>query len=91
MIGGLAAIHRKRAIARIDPALPVYVFCGSADPVGEMGGSPAKLVNAYRSCGIEDLEFVLYPEARHEPLNETNREEVVEDLQNWLLRHLKQP
>jgi alpha-beta hydrolase superfamily lysophospholipase len=91
MIGGLAAIHRKKAIARIDPALPVYVFCGSADPVGEMGGSPAKLVNAYRSLGIKDLEFVIYPDARHEPLNETNREEVMEDLQSWLLRHLKHP
>ncbi|MDR1307402.1 MAG: lysophospholipase [Treponema sp.] len=89
MIRGLAAIHREKAIARIDPALPVYVFCGSADPVGEMGGSPAKLVNAYRSRGIKDLEFVIYPDARHEPLNETNREEVMEDLQNWLLRHLK--
>ncbi|MDR2662621.1 MAG: lysophospholipase [Treponema sp.] len=89
MIGGLAAIHREKAIARIDPALPVYVFCGSADPVGEMGGSPTKLVNAYRSHGIKDLEFVVYPDARHELLNETNREEVTEDLQNWLLRHLK--
>ncbi|MDR2663628.1 MAG: lysophospholipase [Treponema sp.] len=89
MIGGLAAIHRDKAIARIDPALPVYVFCGSADPVGEMGRSPAKLVNAYRARGIKDLEFVLYPDARHEPLNETNRDEVTEDLQSWLLRHLK--
>jgi alpha-beta hydrolase superfamily lysophospholipase len=89
MIGGLAAIHRKSAIARIDPTLPVYIFCGSADPVGEMGGSPAKLVNAYRAHGIKDLEFVVYPDARHEPLNETNREEVSEELLNWLLRHCK--
>jgi len=88
MIGGLAAIHRKEAIARIDRNLPLYIFCGSADPVGDMGHSPTMLVNAYRSHGINDLEFVMYPEARHEPLNETNREEVTEDILNWLARHL---
>jgi alpha-beta hydrolase superfamily lysophospholipase len=88
MIGGLMAIHRKEAIATIDKKLPVYIFCGSADPVGDMGASPTVLVNAYREHGISDLEFVVYPEARHETLNETNREEVTEDLLNWLQRHL---
>jgi alpha-beta hydrolase superfamily lysophospholipase len=63
------------------------VFSGSADPVGEMGVSPTALVNAYRSMGVKDLEFVLYPDARHETLNETNREEVTDNLLAWLLRH----
>jgi len=56
--------------------------------VGDMGTSPAALVNAYKSRGMQDLEFVVYAEARHETLNETNREEVTEALINWLLRHL---
>lgn len=88
MIGGLIAIHREDAVAGIDKNLPIYIICGSADPVGDMGASPTALVNAYRKSGINDLEFVVYPEARHETLNETNREEVTEDLVNWLLRHL---
>ena len=88
MVKGMAAIHRKNAIARIDKNLPVYIFCGSADPVGDMGTSPTALVNVYRSQKITDLEFVVYPEARHETLNDTNREEATEDLLNWLLRHL---
>ena len=88
MIGGLTAIHKTSAIARIDPNLPVFIFCGGADPVGDMGASPAALVTAYRNHGINDLEFVVYPEARHETLNETNREEVTENLLNWLLRHI---
>jgi len=89
MISGLAAIHRKDAIARIDPKLPVYLFCGSADPVGDMGSSPTKLVNAYSSHGISDIEFVMYPEARHETINETNRDEVSENIINWLIRRVK--
>jgi alpha-beta hydrolase superfamily lysophospholipase len=77
-------IHRSDALARINRSLPVYVFSGSADPVGEMSKSPTALVNAYRKLGINDCEFVLYPGARHETLNETNREEVIENLLSWI-------
>jgi alpha-beta hydrolase superfamily lysophospholipase len=52
-----------------------------------MGASPTALVNAYRSLGIKDLEFVLYPGARHETLNETHRDEVMNNLLSWICRH----
>jgi alpha-beta hydrolase superfamily lysophospholipase len=84
----LELIHRPDQMERIDRRLPVYVFSGSADPVGEMGASPTALVDAYRAMGVGDLEFVLYPDARHEPLNETNREEVMDNLLTWMLKHI---
>jgi alpha-beta hydrolase superfamily lysophospholipase len=80
-------IHRADAMARISRSLPMYVFSGSADPVGDMGASPTALVNAYRNLGISDVEFVLYPGARHETLNETNREEVMDNLLSWINKH----
>lgn len=84
---GLCRIHRNAAMAKISPLLPVYVFSGSSDPVGEMGTSTTALVNVYRKLGIKDVEFVLYPGARHETLNETNREEVMENLLSWIIKH----
>jgi len=81
---GLYSIHRAKAMAKIKRDLPVYVFSGSADPVGDMGASPTALVNEYRHLGIGDLEFVLYPGARHETFNETNREEVMDNLLSWI-------
>jgi alpha-beta hydrolase superfamily lysophospholipase len=87
LIRGLYAIHRPEAMKKIRTGLPIYIFCGSADPVGDMGASPTALVNAYRAMGVRDLEFVLYPDARHETLNETNREEVTENLISWISRH----
>jgi alpha-beta hydrolase superfamily lysophospholipase len=86
MIGTLRKIHKPESMNRIRRDLPIYMFSGSADPVGDMGSSPTALVNVYRSLGIRDLEFVLYPDARHETLNETNREEVTENLLSWILR-----
>jgi len=80
-------IHRNDAMARIDRSLPVYVFSGNADPVGNMGKSATDLVDAYRNIGITDCEFVLYPGARHETLNETNREEVTDNLLAWINKH----
>jgi len=82
-------IHRTDALARINSSLPVYVFSGSADPVGEMGKSPTALVNAYRNLGMKDCEFVLYPGARHETLNETNHEEVIDNLLSWINNRCK--
>jgi len=82
-------IHRSEEMAKIDRNLPVYIFSGNADPVGDMGASPSALVNAYRNLGIVDLEFVLYPGARHETLNETNRDEVMDNLLSWLKKHFE--
>ena len=87
LVGGLYKIHLPDVMSGINKDLPVYIFSGNADPVGDMGSSPTALVNAYRSLGIKDLEFVLYPGARHETLNETNREEVMDNLLSWINRH----
>ncbi|MDR1900462.1 MAG: lysophospholipase [Treponema sp.] len=86
LLRGLKGIHLEEAMERIGRDIPVYIFSGSADPVGEMGLSPTALVDKYRSMGIRDLEFALYPEARHEILHETNRDEVTENLLSWILR-----
>ena len=87
LVTGLFRLHFPDAMSRINKDLPIYIFCGNADPVGDMGTSPTALINAYRSLGIKDLEFVLYPGARHETLNETNREEVMDNLLSWIDRH----
>ena len=83
----LNQIHLSKSMTKINHNLPVYVFCGSADPVGDMGKSPTLLVDEYRNLGIKDLEFVLYPGARHELLNETNRDEVMDNLLSWINQH----
>jgi alpha-beta hydrolase superfamily lysophospholipase len=87
LAGLLLDIHQFDRMDRINRTLPVYVFSGSADPVGSMGASTTALVNTYRKLGINDLEFVLYPGARHETLNETNREEVIDNLLSWINKH----
>jgi alpha-beta hydrolase superfamily lysophospholipase len=83
----LHKIHLKKNMARIPCELPVYVFSGSRDPVGNNGESPKSLVEQYTKLGLHDIEFVLYPDARHEMLHETNYEEVQENLLAWINKH----
>lgn len=74
------------AQARIRSDLPLLLFAGDRDPVGEMGRSVRSLESDLRRAGVADVTCTLYPDARHETLNETNREEVVHDLLTWLDR-----
>ncbi len=84
VLDGTARIADPKRQARIPPKLPIYVFSGARDPVGESGRSVAQLCSAYRAAGLQRVTQRLYPDARHETLNETNRDEVTRDLVAWL-------
>ena len=42
-----------------------------------------------QDAGVEDVSIRLYPGARHEILNETNRAEVYADILAWCNAHCK--
>jgi alpha-beta hydrolase superfamily lysophospholipase len=58
------------------------------DPVGEAGKGPQRVADQLRRLGVQDVTVKLWPEARHEILNETNRDEVEAELVAWLDAHL---
>ena len=84
VLDAIPQITADAAQARIRKNLPVYIFAGDKDPVGEMGKSVRSLADDYRRHGITDVTCKLYAGARHETINETNRDEVTADLMAWL-------
>ncbi len=87
LMAGAREARKKSFIADIPADLPIYVFAGQADPVhGEEKGLN-RLLKRYRER-IEQVDYRLYPDGRHEMLNETNRDEVVTDLITWLRQTL---
>jgi alpha-beta hydrolase superfamily lysophospholipase len=64
-------------------ACPVDVIAGDQDPAAGMGTHPTALAAALDAAGV-DVTLRLYAGARHELLNETNRDEVTADLIAWL-------
>jgi alpha-beta hydrolase superfamily lysophospholipase len=64
--------------------LPILVQVGEADPIGGEYSNKA-LVEAYRkNSGIQDIELFVYHDARHEIYNELNKEEIIQDLIDWI-------
>ena len=88
MMEGLQYISSPRALSQMDPDTPVYLFSGDRDPVGAMGEGVKKVYGFFRNHGIKDLTLKLYPGGRHEMFNEYNRDEVHQDLLNWLDQHI---
>ena len=84
MFAGLSYIHTKPHIAMIPLELPIHFIDGTGDPVGDYAESVKNLYNIYRSNGIKDVTIKLFEDARHELLNETNKEEVEADVISWL-------
>lgn len=83
MLGGLNALSPDANPAKIRKDLPVYLLAGSVDPVGgEKGVTSVR--DQLVKVGLTDVTMKLYPEGRHEMFNETNRDEVVADLVEWL-------
>jgi len=83
MLGGLQQISKTSNLAQIDPGLPLLVIGGECDPVSE-GKRLTSLAEALRRAGSQGLELKIYPQARHELFNESNRDEVTADLLTWL-------
>jgi alpha-beta hydrolase superfamily lysophospholipase len=79
------AFSTSEATGRIRKDLPIYLFAGDADPVGGGGALVTLMADRYREAGIEEVQLKLYPEARHEVFNETNRQEVESDFKDWAL------
>jgi len=84
LTGALAQLASPAIIAQIRKDLPLYLFGGERDPVGVTVG---KLIERYRDAGLTP-DVKLYPDGRHEMLNEINRDEVAADLIAWLDRTL---
>lgn len=75
------------AIGRVSSiSCPVLVIAGDQDPAAAMGVNPTKLADALRAAGVA-VDLTLYDGARHELLNETNRDDVTADVVEWLQSH----
>lgn len=83
MVEGGAALARRAPEVR----LPTLLILGGADPVVD----PAAGRAFFEALGAADKTLRLYPEMRHEPLNELGREHVHADLVAWLAERLDRP
>lgn len=75
----------KKALNKIPKKLPVLIAAGTEDPVGNYGVAPQKVYDTYLNLDMTKVQLKMYKGARHELVNETNRESICKDLLNWIL------
>ncbi|KAF0845191.1 alpha/beta hydrolase [Nocardia caishijiensis] len=86
-LGELAAVATTRlAKPEVRTDLPVYVMVGDQDPLNAGLRLSDLLVQRYRDAGLTDITYRVYPGARHEVLNELERDEVEAELAAWIAR-----
>ena len=88
IISNSRKLNQKDAFVNIPDELPVLIFSGDQDPVGEMGKGVTIVADNFKKYGNQDLTFLLYEGGRHEMLNEKNSDEVEEDIIAWLDTHI---
>jgi alpha-beta hydrolase superfamily lysophospholipase len=67
---------------------PILFISGSADPVGNNGEGVKEVHRIFTGHGFTQLTLELVPDARHEVLNEIDKETTYEFIKNWLDSYL---
>jgi alpha-beta hydrolase superfamily lysophospholipase len=69
---------------RLRKDLPIYIYSGEDDPVGDYGKGVRAVYELLQQAGMDDVTLRLYPGGRHEMHNEINKDEVFSELISWL-------
>ena len=83
MLDSLTVCSDADRLAAIRSDLPIYLVSGSADPLAGGGELIELVAGRYRDAGVDDVTVAVYPDARHEVFNETNRDEITSALIAW--------
>ena len=82
-LGGLQQVTHVQNMVQIDNDLPLLIIGGDADPVNH-GHRLVDLANVLRESGNRAVDIRIYPQARHEVLQELNHVDVTADIMQWL-------
>ena len=83
----LGHVDRQKNINTVPTELPVLFLAGSNDPVGNYGKGVTEVYNRFKKAGINDVSLKIYPDMRHEILNDIDRKMVYSDILDWINEH----
>ncbi len=87
LLTGLLYVNDIENVKQIPDDLSVMLLSGAMDPVGKKGSGVKIVYKQLKAAGLKDVEIYLIPDARHEVLNETNRNEIENLCFEWLISH----
>ncbi|AZJ20005.1 alpha/beta hydrolase [Bacillus wiedmannii] len=88
LFSGVLEVNKLEEFKKTPKNLPIHIFSGDRDPVGDMGKGVKEVYENYKKCDVKDVTLRLYENGRHEMFHEVNRDEVFQDLISWLDKHI---
>ena len=87
LISAMSKIDSRASLKELPASLPALLIGGDSDPMSDNGKGMPALYKALHKAGLADLTFGQFVGARHEILNDLCREEVSEEIREWLGQH----
>ncbi len=88
MFYGIHMLSYRKYLDRMPKTLPVFFVAGNDDPVGNFGVGVLKVYEQFGQIGMENVTCKLYPDDRHEILNEVDKLEVYENISDWIMSNI---
>lgn len=85
----LDRLNKTENLKAMSTALPVHFIAGEQDPVGNYGEGVKQAYESFQQIGMKHVTLKLYPECRHEVLNEKNKYDIYEELYLWIMERVK--
>lgn len=76
-------LYNYKNIKTVKKNTPIFIFSGSMDPVSNKAKNVNKLYKFYKNNGFK-VRYKIYPNGRHEMLNDLNKTEVYYDILKFL-------
>ena len=73
----------SRRVVKMPRDLPILILSGDEDPVGGNGKGVRRFEKMLKRAGMKNVTCMLYPHARHELLNDLDKEQVLHDIEHW--------
>ena len=86
MLKGITYMSDSAKLEHMNKDLHVLFLSGLDDPVGDFGKGVIKAYGSFVRAGMEKIGYKLYPDGRHEMINELNKAEVYNDVLDWLFQ-----
>lgn len=83
LFSAVIEVNKKEIINKMREDLPIYLISGEEDPIGDYGKGVQTVYNNMKFAN-EQVTLKLYPESRHEIINELNKSEVVSGIIAWI-------
>ena len=90
LIEGSFTANDRTLASRIRKDIPMLIISGSDDPVGGYGKGVRKVYKMYKDAGIRDITLRLFEGDRHEILNETDKDDVMKTVSDFILEAIRE-